>query len=211
MHTFPRVNSSWHYSREAFSTVRSERASQHRNFFCGFHTSSNLKENSAGSARFWAPCVSNTHKCSFKWSLRSAADWTTALLAASSHTLAMIRRQDVRLFWPYSFSISPSIQKMDGSHLEGKSWVTLSSYRPATFSFFLPFYSSCTCTAVKHTSNEGLLPCHHCSLLIIPPVLIISHPLPVVGFHADVLGSAFLPPSYIISRWVENDASVHDG
>lgn len=60
-------------------------------------------------------------------------------LASQSSVLAMILLKDVWLLWPYSFSISASIQKIDGSHLEGRSFVTLTSYRPWQFSFFFPF------------------------------------------------------------------------
>lgn len=109
-----------------------------------------------------------------------------------SYMLAVIRLQDVWLFWPYSFSISPSIQKMDGSHLEGKSLVTLPSYRPWLFQFF-SFYSNCTLLAHKHTSDEGLLSCRHCSLLIILQFLIISHPC----LFARLCARQCVPPSFI--------------
>lgn len=85
---------------------------------------------------------------------------------SSSFMLAMIWLQDIWLFWPYSFSISPSNQKMDGSHLEGD----FGDCHPTSLDnfHFFKFYSNYTFIAHKHTWVEGLL--------IIPSFLIISHP-----------------------------------
>lgn len=80
-----------------------------------------------------------------KWSV---VTWSPALLAARRICWSWSW-----LFWPYSFSISPSIQKMDCSHLEGKSLVTLSSYTGLdNFLFFfilLQLYMYCSWTALR--------------------------------------------------------------
>lgn len=160
--------------------------SQHRNFLFGFHTLKNLNANSTESAQCWASCVSNTHQWPFNWSFCSVVTWTPALLAARR-----IFWSECWLFWPYSFSISPSIQKMDCSHLEGRFGDSVIRQALTIFNFFflLQLYIDCSWTPLRW------------GVVALPPLLLVNFlwSSPNLARHcfARLCARQCLPPSFI--------------
>lgn len=131
-----------------------------------------------------------------------------------SYVLAMIRLQDGWLFWPYSFSISPSILKTDGSHLEGRKLsVMLQALTIFSFKVLIQLYRLSFITH-KHPSDGGVVApatdAKNCLFLIIPQFFDHLPPLLVIGLRGRVLGEAFLPPSYIFFGSAGNGMSTRD-
>lgn len=126
-----------------------------------------------------------------------------------SYVLAMIRLQDIWLFWPYSFSISLPIHKMDDRHLEGSRLPIIPQV--LTVFFFLNFSPTRHSLLVNTPRKVGSLPRLPMQRLFIfnyPSVFDHLPPLLVIGY---VLADAFLPPSYIFFGSAGNDMSTHDG